>query len=111
MVHVPTTDLYMDFDDNCMGVHTVQLTTCTVGQPMNSHGGLTLSATDGSRTFQVVDYASADIRERLASLTQGTTVRVGLTRISSRGDAWQVVEITDRPRRAAVDDALLRIEG
>jgi hypothetical protein len=94
-----------------MGVHTVQLTTCTVGRPMNSHGALTLSQTDSSRTFQVVDYASADIRETLADLKRGETVRVGLSRISSRGDAWEVVEIKGNPPRASTTKALLRIEG
>ncbi|ESS08012.1 MAG: hypothetical protein A07HN63_02030 [uncultured archaeon A07HN63] len=94
-----------------MGVYTVQLATCGVGRPMNSHGALTLSLTEGSQTFQVVDYASADIRETLTCLDKGETVRVGLTRISSRGDAWKVVEVKETPPRASTDEALLRIEG
>jgi hypothetical protein len=94
-----------------MGVHTVQLATCSVGRPMNSHGALTLSPSDSSRTFQVVDYASADIRETLARLDRGETVRVGLARISSRGDAWEVVEIKETPSQASSDEALLRLEG
>lgn len=94
-----------------MGVHTVQLATCTVGRPMNSHGALTLAATDGSRTFHVVDYETADIRETLARLSEGETVRVGLARISCRGDAWRVVELKNTPEQATSDEALFRIEG
>ena len=60
---------------------------------MNNHGALTLSEITGSRTFQVVEYATAEVRETLALAADGATVRVWLEPLSSRGDAWQAVAI------------------
>jgi len=74
---------------------------CAVDRPMNDHGALTLSELMGSRTYPVVEYASRDVRETLAVAGHGTTVRVKLEPLNSRGDAWRAVDIennVDTPR-------------
>ncbi|SEJ31750.1 hypothetical protein SAMN05444271_1466 [Halohasta litchfieldiae] len=60
---------------------------------MNSHGALRLSAADGQRTFQIVDYATDDLRVALADGVDGETVTVRLVALGSRGDAWRVVAV------------------
>jgi hypothetical protein len=60
---------------------------------MNNHGALTLSEITGSRTYQVVEYATSEVRETLALAANGTTVRVWLEPLSSRGDAWRAVDV------------------
>lgn len=82
---------------------------CRVEQPMNNHGALRLSATSGRRTFQVVDYATEEIRLALGGAVSGTTVRVRLVPLNSRGNAWRVTAVApgnkrpDRPRILATD--------
>jgi len=66
---------------------------CAVDRPMNDHGALTLSEVMGSRTYPVVEYASRGVRETLAVAGHGTTVRVQLEPLNSRGDAWRAVDI------------------
>lgn len=68
--------------------------TGNVERPMNSHGALRLSAADGHRTFQVVDYATDGVRQALADAVGGTTVRVQLVALGGRGDAWRVIAVT-----------------
>jgi len=63
---------------------TIRVATCDIESSM-THGALTLPETDGSKTFNVVEYASADIRQTLAELEEGASVRGGLTRVGSRG--------------------------
>jgi hypothetical protein len=58
---------------------------------MNSHGALRLSAADGQRTFQIVDYATAELREIVADAVVGEMVDVRLVALGSRGNAWRVV--------------------
>lgn len=72
---------------------TTPYTPCVIDRPMNSHGGLTLSAVTGSRTYQVVEYATAAVRETLSMAAAGSTVRVWLEPLGSRGDAWEAVEV------------------
>jgi len=72
---------------------TVPPTTYTVDRSMNDHGALTLSETTGNRTYQVVEYATAEIRETLASTANGSTVNVWLEPLESRGDAWRAVSV------------------
>lgn len=67
--------------------------TATVERPMNSHGGMWLSAAGGTRTFQVVDYATDEVRLTLAREAGGTTVEVRLAAIGSRGAAWRAVAV------------------
>ena len=68
---------------------------------MNDHGGLTLSAVTGNRTYQVVEYATAEVRETLSMAAAGSTVRVWLEPLGSRGNAWKAVDVAgdiDIPR-------------
>jgi hypothetical protein len=60
---------------------------------MNDHGALTLSEVTGSRTYQVLEYATEEVRETLAMAADGSTVRVWLEPLSSRGDAWRAVGV------------------
>jgi len=66
-------------------------TTVRVAQPMNSHGGMRLAAADGNQVYQVVDYATEEIRELLAHIEEGELIEVRLVRLGSRGDAWRIV--------------------
>lgn len=68
-------------------------TPCIVDRPMNDHGAVTLSEITGNRTFQVVEYAAGEVQETLAMAAKGTTVRVWLEALTSRGDAWLAVAI------------------
>ena len=68
-------------------------TSCAIDRPMNNHGALTLSEITGSRTYQVVEYATSEVRETLALAGDGTTVQVWLEPLSSRGDAWRAVDV------------------
>lgn len=70
-------------------------TPCAIERSMNNHGALTLSEVTGSRTYQVVEYATAEVRETLALAADGTTVRVWLEPLSSRGDAWRAVDVKE----------------
>ncbi|MFO7833371.1 MAG: hypothetical protein R6V31_04790 [Halohasta sp.] len=90
---------------------TTPHTPCVVDRPMNDHGGLTLSAVTGSRTYQVVAYATAEVRETLSMAAAGSMVRVWLEPLGSRGDAWEAVDVAggvDVPRTepAALDQPL-----
>jgi len=60
---------------------------------MNNHGALMLSELTGSRTYQVLEYATAEVRETLAVAADGETVRVWLEPLSSRGDGWRAVGV------------------
>ena len=68
-------------------------TTVVVEQPMNSHGGMRLSAAPGNQTFQVVDYATEEIHESLVHTEQGAILDVHLVKLGSRGNAWRVVAV------------------
>lgn len=68
-------------------------TPCVVDRPMNSHGALTLSEVTGSRTYPVVEYATLEVRETLAVAANGSTVRIWLEPLNSRGDAWKAVDL------------------
>jgi len=68
-------------------------TPCIIDRPMNNHGALTLSEITGQRTFQVVEYATREVRETMAMAAAGATVRIWLEPLGSRGDAWRAVDI------------------
>ncbi len=69
---------------------------CAVDRPMNSHGALTLTEVTGNRTFQVVAYETSGVKEALAHADDGSTVRVWLEPLTSRGDAWKAVDVRGR---------------
>ncbi len=66
---------------------------CAIDRPMNSHGALTLAEITGNRTYQVVSYATPAVEAALARADCGSTVRVWLEPLTSRGDAWEAVDI------------------
>ncbi|ATW89671.1 hypothetical protein halTADL_2968 [Halohasta litchfieldiae] len=72
---------------------TAPHTPCAIDRPMNDHGALTLSEVTGSRTYQVLEYATTEVHETLAMAANGSTVRVWLEPLSSRGDAWRAVAV------------------
>ncbi len=71
---------------------------CAIDRPMNSHGGLTLTEVTGNRTYQVVEYATPAVKKALANVDGGSTVRVWLEPLTSRGDAWEAVDVRGRVR-------------
>ena len=70
---------------------------------MNSHGGMQLSVADGRQTFQVVDYATDDIRLALSRAVGGTTIDITLVGLGSRGDAWRAVAIESDEKSCKAD--------
>jgi hypothetical protein len=60
---------------------------------MNSHGALTVEATDGHTTYHIVDYADTETRERLASLTEGAQVRMVVSRVGVRANVWTAEKV------------------
>ena len=93
-----------------MSMDTIRVATCDIESSM-THGALTLPETDGSKTFHVVDYASAAIRETLAELENGATVRVGLTQVGSRGETWKVVAVKDESPSSSTGEAFHALES
>ncbi|ERH00891.1 MAG: hypothetical protein J07HN6_02520 [Halonotius sp. J07HN6] len=93
-----------------MDTLTIRVATCDIESSM-THGALTLPETDGSKTFHVVEYASAEIRQTLSDLEEGTSVRVGLTRVGSRGDTWKIVEIRDETPNASTGEEFLTLDS
>lgn len=68
--------------------------TVRVERPMNSYGGMRLSTDGGSQTFQVVDYATDEIRDALGRTDSGTTLEIQLVTLGARGNAWRAVAVT-----------------
>lgn len=62
---------------------------CAVVRAMNSHDAVTLADLEGSRTFQVVEYATDECHRTLADIEEGTTLSVSLEPIRSRADVWR----------------------
>lgn len=60
---------------------------------MNSHDAVTLSDIEGSRTFQVVEYATDECHRELAEIEEGTTLAVSLEPIRARADIWRVERV------------------
>lgn len=90
-------------------------TPCVVDRPMNRHGALTLSEVTGTRTYQVVEYATAEVREALARTANGSTVRIWLEPLNSRGDAWKAVDVENEPTQShtvsnVVEESIKRCE-
>jgi len=84
-------------------------TTVIVEQPMNSYGGMRLSVVGKNRTFQIVEYATEEIRLTLARTGRRATITVQLVELESRGDAWRAVtvfsdEISDSDLKNCSDD-------
>jgi hypothetical protein len=59
---------------------------------MNKHGAIVLRDRDRGATYHVVDYASG-VRDRVADLPAGSTVRLDLSRVGSRSNVWRANRI------------------
>ena len=64
-----------------------------VKDPMNSHGAITVQPVDGHATYHVVDYADAETRERLASLVEGSRIRMAVERAGVRANVWKATKL------------------
>lgn len=64
-----------------------------VKDSMNSHGALTVEAVEGHATYHIVDYADAETRERLASATPGSKVRMVVERAGVRANVWKATKL------------------
>ncbi|TQQ82710.1 hypothetical protein EGH24_04490 [Halonotius terrestris] len=89
----------------------LQVVTCTIKRPMNSHGALMLAAVSGCRTFHVVEYDSPRIQATLARRNRGTTVRVCLQRVESRGEAWRVTGLEPTASHSKPNQSLSPSKG
>jgi hypothetical protein len=62
--------------------------TFTIVSPLNDHGALTVRARDTNATYQVVEFATPELRERVAGLPAGNDIRLGLRRAGIRANVW-----------------------
>ena len=80
----------------CKVIDTDNTSSFIVTDSMNAHGALTVQETDGHATYCVVDYADAKTRERLASLTEGSTIRMEVERTGVRANVWKATKLVAR---------------
>ncbi|WP_380677977.1 hypothetical protein [Salinigranum sp. GCM10025319] len=60
---------------------------------MNSHGAITVQSTDDHATYHVVEYEDGDLRDRLASLTEGSQIRMSVERAGVRANVWRATKL------------------
>lgn len=60
---------------------------------MNRHGAITVQPVDGHATYHVVDYEDGKTRERLASLTEGSRIRMSVERAGVRANVWKATQL------------------
>jgi len=77
-----------------------ELRAVTVLERMNDHGAMTVETADGA-TREIVEYATAAVRAALEPLPEGTTVRVAMTCLPGRGDAWRAEALGPEQGRGA----------
>jgi hypothetical protein len=69
-----------------------------VRTPMNRHGTVTVEVAETNETRHLVEYASSDVRQTLASLPAGSRIPLTLVRAGARSNVWRVEDIHgDRP--------------
>lgn len=61
-----------------------------VVREQNPHGAMTLRDDETDATYNVVEYASPELRSVAGRLDRGVTVEVDLIRIGCRGNGWGV---------------------
>lgn len=74
----------------------------TVRTEMNDHETMTVELHETNETRHLVEYASEQIRDTLASLPVGSRVPVEMVRAGSRSNVWKVVAL--HGRRAPTSD-------
>lgn len=72
----------------------------TVLDPMNEHGAVTVRD-ETNATYHAVDYAAPELRDRLADLSKGSTVRLELVRAGGRANVWKVTRVLPGNSRGA----------
>ncbi|SFG43843.1 hypothetical protein SAMN04488063_2048 [Halopelagius inordinatus] len=81
----------------------------TIIQEMNDHGAMTVRARETHATYQVVEYGDESVRSRVADLPAGSQVRIAISRVGGRGNAWRANEVLPGTRTtlsaATVPDA------
>ena len=60
---------------------------------MNDHGAITVQPVDGHSTYHVVDYADRKTHEHLASLTEGSKIRMSVERAGVRANVWRATKL------------------
>lgn len=60
----------------------------------NEHGAMTLRCDDTDATYQVVGYASPELRAVAGRLERGATVEAELVRVGCRGNGWWLRALT-----------------
>ena len=77
----------------------------TVVRPMNHHGAATVRRDDGA-THHVVEYGSADARDRLADASRGASVRLDLRRAGARSNVWEAVRVLPGTAPVSASDSV-----
>lgn len=60
----------------------------------NAHGAMTLRCDRTDATYQVVGYASPELRSVAGRLERGATVETELVRVGCRGNGWWLRALT-----------------
>ncbi len=81
----------------------------TVVRPMNHHGAATVRREDGA-TYHVVEYGSADARDRLADASRGASVRLDLRRAGARSNVWEAVRVLPGTAPTSASDGVSATE-
>jgi hypothetical protein len=68
-----------------------------VRRPMNDHGTMTVELCGANETRHVCEYATPDLRRRLAVLPAGTEVLLSMSRIGVRANVWRAVAAVETP--------------
>lgn len=68
-----------------------------VRRPMNDHGTMTVELCDANEIRHVCEYATPDLRRRLAVFPGGTELRLSMVRVGIRADVWRAVAVVDDP--------------
>lgn len=61
----------------------------------NAHGAMTMRNLQTNATYQIVDYASRDLRQQAASLDQGMKTTLRVSRTGERGNLWRVEQLSE----------------
>jgi hypothetical protein len=70
---------------------------------MNRHGTVTVEVGETNETRHLVEYATADLRQTLASLPAGSRIPLTLVRAGARSNVWRVEAIHGERPTARTD--------
>lgn len=66
-----------------------------VQRPMNDHGTMTVELCDANETRHICEYATPELRRRLAALSTGAKVLLRMSRVGVRANVWRAVAIVE----------------